>query len=58
MAIIQMINEEVLDVTQSGEDIYGATITAAHPMIQLTAKDDNGEHNIWVNIGQISSFMG
>jgi len=57
MAIIQMINDEVIDVKESGNEVAGAIMTAKHPIIELIALDDNGEHQIWINPNQISSFM-
>ena len=57
MATIQMINDEVIDVKESGGDVLAAILTATHPIIELTALDDNGEHKMWVNPNQISSFM-
>jgi len=57
MAIIQMVNDEVINVKESGTDVLAAIMTAAHPVIELTALHDNGEHPIWINHSQISSFM-
>jgi len=57
MATIQMINDEVIDVKESGSDVLAMIMTAAHSVIELTALDDNGEHQIWINPNQISSFM-
>jgi len=44
MATIQMINDEVIDVKESGSDVLAMIMTAAHSVIELTALDDNGEH--------------
>jgi hypothetical protein len=58
MAIIQMVNEEVIDVTESGEAVNSKISRSPTPVIQLEAKDDNGTRPIWINSAQISSFMG
>jgi len=59
MASIQMVNDEIIDVTESEEEIYGEIIRCAHnvPIIKLTAKDDVSEAPIYINASQISSFM-
>lgn len=52
-----MINDEVINVKESGNEVLAAIKTAAHPVIELIAVHDNGEHQIWINPNQISSFM-
>jgi len=57
VTIIKMINDEVINVKESGNEVLAAIKTAAHPVIELIAVHDNGEHQIWINPNQISSFM-
>jgi hypothetical protein len=57
MAIIQMINEDVIDVTEDAEAVASAVERSRTGLIRLEAKDDNGTRRIWMNAAQISSFM-
>ena len=59
MAVIQMVNKEVIDVTETQEEVYGKVSRCSFnvPMIKLTAVDSTGEHPIYVNASQINSFI-
>jgi hypothetical protein len=58
MAIIQMINDEVHEVTENGQAVNGKIERSPTGTIQLESKDANGTRPIWINSAQISSFMG
>jgi hypothetical protein len=57
MAIIQMLNDEVIDVKETS-DAVAALLRREAPTIKVTALDDFGEHEMWINAAAISSFMG
>ena len=56
MATIQMLNDEVIDVKENGEQVNALTKRGG-PLIKVTALDDAGEHDMWINPAAISSLM-
>jgi hypothetical protein len=61
MAIIQMIDNEVHDVTQSGSEIEDQIREAGKypvPVLKLELAANHGGGAIWINANAIASFMG
>lgn len=59
MAIIQMINDIVHDVTATGDELEMSIVRARRdspPIVKLELAADIGGGSIWVNADAISSF--
>ena len=52
-----MLNDAAIDVKEEGEVVNGLIRQADKPTIKVTAIDDTGEHDVWIQIGAISSFV-
>jgi hypothetical protein len=56
VAIIQMLNDEVLDVQEDGRRV-AAEIARSGSVVQLTIIEEHGGGKIWVNPRAISSLI-